>query len=78
MDAYEKEYYIVKVYFAMNSLEYECDYLLGVFASREQAVQFCRQHHLFGKYTNVSSFGVVEAELGQPIDDIHSMIELVE
>jgi hypothetical protein len=39
-------------------------------------VEFCRRHHLFGKYASMS-YGVVESELGQEVD-FDGMVEWVE
>jgi len=66
----------MKVYSALISVDYEGEDLLGVFGSREEAVEFCRNHDIFDKYS-AYSFGVVESELGQPID-FHAMVEWVE
>jgi len=59
----------MRVYSVLLSVLYEGEDLLGVFGSREEAVSFARQQdQLYGDY------GVVESELGQPID-FHAMVE---
>lgn len=53
----------MKVYSVLRHVDYEgCD-LLGVFASREEAVVFGK-----GKVDQWSDVGVVESELGQSVD----------
>jgi hypothetical protein len=66
----------MKVYSVLVQQDYEGQDLLGVFGSREEAVEFCRRHHLFGKYASMS-YGVVESELGQEVD-FDGMVEWVE
>lgn len=62
----------MRVYSVLLSVDYEGEDLLGVFASREEAVAFARaQEQMYGSY------GVVESELGQPID-FYAMVEWVE
>lgn len=62
----------MKVYSVLLSMQYEGEDLLGVFGSREEAVSFARQQEWrYGDY------GVVESELGQPID-FNAMVEWVE
>lgn len=62
----------MRVYSVLLSVQYEGEDLLGVFGSREEAVSFARQQDpLYGDY------GVVESELGQPID-FHAMVDWVE
>ncbi len=66
----------MRVYSVLLSVQYEGEDLLGVFGSREDALEFVRaqeyfQQRLYGDY------GVVESELGQPID-FHAMVEWVE
>ena len=56
------------VYSVLEQIDYEgCD-LLGVFASRDEAVQFIRAHPGFIRQFPGHSYGYVESELGQPID----------
>jgi hypothetical protein len=64
----------MKVYSVLLSTRYEGEDLLGVFASREQAEAFARSQEW---YSASSQFGIVESELGQPID-FHAMVEWVE
>ena len=66
----------MRVYSVLLSVQYEGEDLLGVFGSREEALEFVRsqeyfQQRLYGDY------GVVESELGQPID-FHAMVDWVE
>lgn len=66
----------MKVYSVLMHVDYEGAQLLGVFASREEAVAFARGHELFGKYSDYAH-GVVESELGQTID-FYDMVDWVE
>ena len=66
----------MRVYSVLVSVDYEGQDLLGVFASREEAVAFARAQEGFGQYPSYS-WGVVESELGQPID-FYGMVEWVE
>ena len=66
----------MKVYSVLCSVDYEGEDLLGVFADRESAVAFARAQEGFGKFS-CYSWGVVESELGQPID-FHDMVEWLE
>lgn len=66
----------MKVYSVLLHTDYEgCD-LLGVFASRDEAVAFARGQKDFGKYA-LQAYGVVESELGQAVD-FYSMVDWVE
>ena len=51
------------VYSVSRHIDYEGQDLLGVFGSREQAVEFAR-----GRLDRWSRVGIVESELGQEID----------
>ena len=66
----------MKVYSVILNVQYEGMDLLGVFADRESAVKFIRNHEGFGKWHG-NSWGFVESELGQSIDSFE-MIEWVE
>jgi hypothetical protein len=62
----------MKVYSVLRHVQYEgCD-LLGVFGSREQAVEFGRS-----KIDKWSEIGIVESELGQQVD-FYESVEWVE
>lgn len=64
------------VYAVLLSVDYEGQDLLGVFASREQAVEFARSQDQFGQYQS-HSYGVVECELGREVD-FYGQVEWVE
>jgi hypothetical protein len=67
---------MMKVYSVVCSVDYEgCDFL-GVFVDRKSAEDFTRSQEGFGKYQSYS-YGVVESELGQPVD-FYSMVDWVE
>ena len=66
----------MKVYSVLVSVDYEGQDLLGVFADRESAEKFARVQPGFGQYVG-HSWGVVESELGQPVDFFHD-VEWVE
>jgi hypothetical protein len=66
----------MKVYSVLVSVPYEGEDLLGVFGDRESAVEFARKQEGFGKYSGYT-WGVVESELGQPID-FYGMVEWVD
>jgi hypothetical protein len=55
-------------------MQYEGSDLLGVFGSREDALKFVGSQSEDRKYYD---FGVVESELGQPVD-FYSDVEWVE
>ena len=59
----------MKVYSVVQSVPYEGLDFFGVFASREDAVNFVKS--VRNKY---SDFGVVESELGQVVD-VDGMVE---
>lgn len=63
----------MKVYSVLLSVQYEGENLLGVFGSREEAVSYAR----FVKSQGWGDYGVVESELGQPID-FDGMVDWVE
>lgn len=62
----------MKVYTLMGGWDYEGENLLGVFASKEDLLQFVKQEQ--AKQTRrpetlgYDTLGYVESELGQPID----------
>jgi hypothetical protein len=60
------------VYSVLRHVDYEGQDLLGVFGSREQAQEFARR-----RLDQWSSVGVVESELGQPVD-FYESVEWVE
>lgn len=66
----------MKVYSVLLSVDYEGEDFLGVFASRDEAVAFIKEQYAYqqGLY---GDFGVVESELGQPVD-FHTMVDWVE
>lgn len=66
----------MKVFSVLLSVDYEGQDLLGVFGDRESAVKFARSQDGFGKYQS-HSYGVVESELGQPVD-FFGMVEWVD
>ena len=57
----------MKVYAVVLAVDYEGETLNGVFATKEDAVAFAKSQENFGKY-NSEHYGVVECELGQPVD----------
>ena len=65
----------MKVYSVLEVVDYEGSSLLGVFGSREEAVSFAQGQDGYGKYKEYS-YGVVESELGQAVDQ-YSDIEYV-
>jgi hypothetical protein len=54
---------MMKVYSVLRHVQYEGQDLLGVFGSREEALVFAKS-----KEDRYSEVGVVESELGQPVD----------
>ena len=56
----------MKVYSAILSVPYEGQDLLGVFGTFEEAVQLIKQEEGYQKQWG--DYGVVECELGQPVD----------
>lgn len=66
----------MRVYSVLLSVQYEGEDLLGVFGSREEALEFVRSQEYF-QQRMYGDYGVVESELGQPID-FHAMVEWVE
>lgn len=66
----------MKVFSVLYHVAYEGQDLVGVFGSRDEAVAFARSQLNFGKYGS-ESYGVVESELGQPVD-FYGMVEWVE
>lgn len=53
----------MKVYSVLRHVQYEGEDLLGVFGSREQALEFAKS-----KLDKWSGMGIVESELGLEID----------
>ena len=66
----------MKVYSVLLSVDYEGEDLLGVFQDRDSAVAFIKRQEDYQK-KRYGNYGVVESELGQPID-FHSMVEYVD
>ena len=64
----------MKVYSVLRHMQYEGSDLLGVFGSREDALKFVESQSEDRKYYD---FGVVESELGQPVD-FYQSVEWVE
>lgn len=64
------------VYSVLLSVDYEGQDLLGVFGDRKSAVEFARNQPGFDQYAG-HSWGVVESELGQPVD-FYEMVEWVQ
>jgi hypothetical protein len=60
------------VYSVLRHIDYEGQDLLGVFGSLEQAQEFAR-----GRLDRWSQVGIVESELGQPVD-FYQSVEWVE
>lgn len=62
----------MKVYSLVGGYDYEGENLLGVFASKEDLLQFVEQEkpkaHCRPETLGYDSLGYVESELGQPID----------
>lgn len=56
----------MKVFSVLRSVPYESSDLLGVFGSREQAVDYIQRQDGYQK--GHYDYGVVESELGQEID----------
>jgi hypothetical protein len=56
----------MKVYSAILSVPYEGQDLLGVFSTFEEAVQLIKQEEGYQK--RWGDYGVVESELGQPVE----------
>jgi hypothetical protein len=57
----------MKVYSALEFIDYEGSTLLGVFASRDEAVAHIKTNNGY-KSKWAYSYGVIESELGQAID----------
>ena len=53
----------MKVYSVLGSIPYEGDVLLGIFGSREDAMEFISKQP-----EHYHQYGVLESELGQPVD----------
>ena len=62
----------MKVYTLMGGFDYEGENLLGVFASKEDLLQYVEQerpkHHRRAETLGYDTLGFVESELGQPVD----------
>jgi hypothetical protein len=66
------------VYSVLEQIDYEgCD-LLGVFASRDEAVQFIRSYDDFVRQLPGRSYGYVESQLGQPVDFYRDVVYVSE
>lgn len=67
----------MKVFTLVGGWDYEGLTLLGVFGSREDLLAFVESRKRGGLMTDTlgyDSLGVVESELGQPID-FHAMVD---
>ena len=66
----------MKVYSLLGGMDYEGTTLLGVFASREDVLQYVEQEkpNCRNVLLGYDSLGYVESELGQPID-FHGEVE---
>lgn len=62
----------MKVYSVVQHVQYEGSDLLGVFGSREEALVFAKSKE--SPYWDV---GIVESELGQPVD-LYESVEWVQ
>jgi len=58
----------MKVYLAVQDVAYEGRGLLGVYATREEAMQRLTAHDGYKAGWSPYSFGVLEAEVGQALD----------
>jgi hypothetical protein len=58
------------VYSVLEQIDYEGSSLLGVFASRDDAVAYIRSYDGFVRQFPGYSYGVVESALGQPVDQL--------
>ena len=58
----------MKVYSVVEEVDYEGGTLLGVFGSKDEAVQFAKSYRGHMEQWVGYSYGVVESELGQPMD----------
>jgi hypothetical protein len=67
----------MKVYSVLEDVDYEGQCLIGVFGSREEAVEFVKSQDGYKREHGDVSYGVVESELGQEVD-YYSMVEYVE
>ncbi len=56
------------VYSVLYAVDYEGYDLVGVFASREQALEFIRVGEGHDRMRRSGQFGIVESEVGQAID----------
>lgn len=66
----------MKVYTALLSVPYEGAELLGVFGSRDEAVECIKQQEGYQKGW-YGSYGLVESELGQPVENFVEWVEWV-
>ena len=58
----------MKVYSALEFIDYEGSTLLGIFASREEAVAHIKASNSYKAGWAEYSYGITESELGQAID----------
>ena len=63
----------MKVYSVLEHIDYEGCSLLGVFGSRDEAVQYVKSYDGYVRQWAGYSYGVLESELGQPVDDLADM-----
>ena len=58
----------MKVYSVLEVIDYEGSSLLGVFGSRDEAVQYVKSYEGYVRQWLGYSYGYIESELGQAID----------
>lgn len=58
----------MKVYSVLEVVDYEGSSLLGVFGSRQDALEFLKSYPGFERQSLGYSYGYVESELGQAVD----------
>lgn len=68
----------MQVYIALEQIDYEGFYPLGVFADQMEAEAFIQRLPAFHQQYAGHSYGVVVAQLGQAIEDAYSSIYYVE
>jgi hypothetical protein len=56
------------LYSVLESIDYEGSSLLGVFASRDEAVAYIQSYDGYVRQFPGYSYGVVESALGQPVN----------
>ena len=65
------------VYSLLEFVDYEGSELLGVFLSRESALECLRRQHSWGQQYAGHSWGIVESELGVQVD-VYADVEYVD